>query len=108
MKTRRLGAHGPEVSAIGLGCMGTSEFYGAPVEAESVATLHRALDLGITFLETGDMYGPTSTRNWSVAPCAASTTASSARQAAGARLTVDAPASRAFHQGEPADRGRHV
>ncbi|HVW90095.1 MAG TPA: aldo/keto reductase [Gaiellaceae bacterium] len=57
MQTRRLG-QGLEVSAIGLGCMGMSEFYGAGDEAESIATIHRALDLGVTFLDTADMYGP--------------------------------------------------
>ena len=56
MKTRRLGQL--EVSAIGLGCMGMSEFYGTPDEGEAVATIHRALDLGVTFLDTADMYGP--------------------------------------------------
>src|SRR3954463_5798599 len=55
---RRLGRDGPEVSAIGLGCMGMSEFYGAGDEAESIATIHRALDLGVTLLDTADMYGP--------------------------------------------------
>jgi aryl-alcohol dehydrogenase-like predicted oxidoreductase len=54
---RRLGRDGPEVSAIGLGCMGMSEFYGAGDEAESIATIHRALDQGVTFLDTADMYG---------------------------------------------------
>jgi aryl-alcohol dehydrogenase-like predicted oxidoreductase len=54
---RRLGANGPEVSAIGLGCMGMSEFYGARDEAESIATIHHALDRGVTFLDTADMYG---------------------------------------------------
>src|SRR3982750_3247668 len=58
METRRLGAQGLEVSAQGLGCMGMSEFYGPGDEAESVATIHRALDLGVTFLDTSDMYGP--------------------------------------------------
>src|SRR6202789_1197684 len=58
MKKRRLGAKGPEVSAIGLGCMGMSEFYGAGDEQESIATIHRALDLGIDFLDTSDVYGP--------------------------------------------------
>lgn len=57
MKTRKLGSE-LEVSAIGLGCMGMSEFYGGRDEAEAIATLHRALDLGITFLDTADMYGP--------------------------------------------------
>ena len=58
MQTRRLGTQGLEVSAIGLGCMGMSEFYGPGDEAESIATIHRALDLGCTFLDTADMYGP--------------------------------------------------
>jgi len=58
MQTRALGSQGLRVSAIGLGCMGMSEFYGEGNEAESVATIHRALELGCTFLDTADMYGP--------------------------------------------------
>ena len=57
MKTRKLGAE-LEVSAIGLGCMGMSEFYSGRDETEAIATLHRSLDLGVTFLDTADMYGP--------------------------------------------------
>src|SRR4029453_884586 len=53
-----LGRQGLKVSALGLGCMGMSEFYGAGDEAESIATIHRALDLGVTFLDTADVYGP--------------------------------------------------
>ena len=58
MQTRQLGKSGLEVSGLGLGCMGMSEFYGSADERESLATIHRALDLGITFLDTADMYGP--------------------------------------------------
>jgi aryl-alcohol dehydrogenase-like predicted oxidoreductase len=57
MKTRQLGAAGPRVSAIGLGCMGMSDLYGPADESESVATVHAALDAGITLLDTGDYYG---------------------------------------------------
>ena len=59
MKTRKLGRGGPEVLAIGLGCMGMAAFYGqASDEAQAAAVIHRALDLGVTFLDTAEMYGP--------------------------------------------------
>ena len=57
IQKRRLGRTGPEVSAIGLGCMGMSEFYGSGDEQESVATIRHALDRSVTFLDTADMYG---------------------------------------------------
>ena len=57
MNTRALGHAGPTVSAIGLGCMGMSDLYGPADEAESIATIHAALDAGVTLLDTGDFYG---------------------------------------------------
>src|SRR5580700_54897 len=58
MEQRRVGKNGPPVGALGLGCMGMSEFYGAGDEAESIRTIHRAIELGVTMLDTADMYGP--------------------------------------------------
>ena len=58
MQTRTLGSDGLGVSALGLGCMGMSEFYGSADEDEAIATIHRGLELGISFLDTADMYGP--------------------------------------------------
>jgi aryl-alcohol dehydrogenase-like predicted oxidoreductase len=57
MEKRRLGKNGPLVSALGLGCMGMSEFYGTRDDAESMATIHRSVELGMTFLDTADVYG---------------------------------------------------
>ena len=58
MQQRTLGSQGLKVSTMGLGCMGMSEFYGARNESEAIATIHRAIELGVTFLDTADMYGP--------------------------------------------------
>jgi aryl-alcohol dehydrogenase-like predicted oxidoreductase len=58
LRTRKLGRQGLTVSALGLGCMGMSQSYGTPDDAESVATIHRALDLGVTLFDTAEVYGP--------------------------------------------------
>src|SRR6266436_6769112 len=58
LSKRKLGRQGLEVSAIGLGCMGMSQSYGPADETESIATLHRAIELGCTFLDTAEVYGP--------------------------------------------------
>src|SRR5260370_1154471 len=55
--SRKLGTDGPQVSGMGLGCMGMSDFYGPADEAESIATIHAALDAGVTLFDTGDFYG---------------------------------------------------
>jgi len=57
MKTRKLGANGPDISVIGLGCMGMSDFYGAAEDAKSIAVIHHALEIGMNFFDTADMYG---------------------------------------------------
>jgi aryl-alcohol dehydrogenase-like predicted oxidoreductase len=58
MRTRKLGRQGLEVSVLGLGCMGMSQFYGTRDDVESIATIHRAVDLGVTFFDTAEVYGP--------------------------------------------------
>lgn len=58
MKIKALGSQGLHASEIGLGCMGMSEFYGEHNEAESIQTIHRAYELGVTFFDTADIYGP--------------------------------------------------
>ena len=58
VEERALGSEGLVVSEMGLGCMGMSEFYGTSDEDESIATIHRAIEVGVTFLDTADMYGP--------------------------------------------------
>ncbi|HEX6617690.1 MAG TPA: aldo/keto reductase, partial [Gemmatimonadales bacterium] len=58
LPTRSLGTHGLNVSALGLGCMGMSQSYGTPDDDESVATIHRALELGVTLFDTAEVYGP--------------------------------------------------
>ncbi len=58
MKKTKLGSQGLEVSRIGLGCMGMSDFYGSSEEKDSIRTIHQAIDNGVVFLDTADMYGP--------------------------------------------------
>ena len=58
MQKRKLGNSGLEVSALGLGCMGMSEYYGEADETDSIATIHRAIDLGVNFFDTAEAYGP--------------------------------------------------
>jgi aryl-alcohol dehydrogenase-like predicted oxidoreductase len=58
LKKRKLGKQGPEVSELGLGCMGMSQSYGSPNDEESIATIHRAIELGVTFFDTAEVYGP--------------------------------------------------
>ena len=68
MEYRRLGKSSLVVSAMGLGCMGMSQSYGTPDDTESIATVHHALDQGLTFLDTADFTAWVQTKNWSAAP----------------------------------------
>ena len=65
MQTRTLGTNGPQIATIGLGCMGMSAFYGPADDRQSVPVIHRALDIGVNFLDTADMYGSGKTRRLS-------------------------------------------
>ena len=68
MQLRKLGHSPLKISTLGLGCMGMSEFYGPQSEEESIATIHRALDLGVNFLDTADVYGRGANEEWWAAP----------------------------------------
>ena len=92
MQTRTLGPDGPVVSALGLGCMGMSDFYAGRDDEESIRTIHRALELGVTLLDTADMYGRTPTRNWSGGRSRDVATTSSWRPSSGSSATPATPA----------------
>ena len=87
MQNVPLGSQGLTVSRQGLGCMGMSEFYGRRDDAESIATIHRALELGVTFLDTSDMYGPHQTSGWSARRSPAAATRSSWPRSSGSSAT---------------------
>ena len=99
VNTRRLGATGPEVSVLGLGCMGMSDLYGPADRDECIATIHAALDAGITLLDTGDFYGmghnemliarrPARPRRATTSRSASSSAGSATRRTAGSASTT--------------------
>ncbi len=102
MRTRQLGRNGPRVSAIGLGCMGMSQSYGTPDRAESLATIHQALELGVTFLDTADVYGPASAPNEVLVGEAIRGRRNEVFLATKGGLVTDAPGSASGVDGSPA------